>query len=160
MIIRKARLKDIPEIIGHWKNFMSEHKKLLKHPGEKENSEFLSNSTNIYRNFLRKNIKGRNSVVFVVDDGSAISGFIIAQIRENIPLFKIKKLCFITDLYVTKHTRGRRNSSSLFDNVCKWAKSKGVTYVSLNVQPENILARKIYEKWGFFANRIEMRKKL
>ncbi|MEK6891951.1 MAG: GNAT family N-acetyltransferase [Nanoarchaeota archaeon] len=160
IIIRKAKIKDIPDILILWKEFMNEHNKLIVHPHEKESSKFLPNATQLYKNFLRINILSRNNVIFVVKDSSRIKGFIIAQIRKNIVLFKIKKLCVITDLYLDKGTRGNKYSTKLFQQVVEWAKHKKIKYLSLNVLPQNKFARKVYAKWGFFENRIEMRKKI
>lgn len=163
MKIRKATLKDIPGLILLWRGQGKYHQKLVaKNKDEREQLVLAKNAEKTYKNWIKKLIQSRNGFVLVAqgNDGKII-GCCVNKIETNkTPIFKIKKLGHISELYIIPRYRKKGIASLLKKNAFEWFKKKGLSYASLGVRPKNKQAWNIYKKWGFFEYRIEMRKKL
>ena len=161
-IIRKAKVEDIPDILILWKEFMHEHDNIIlnKNPKLKPYLIRKNNATDIMRKFIQKNIKTKNSVVYIANVKSKPAGYCLALIKDNIAIFNLSKIGYISDLFVKKEYR-RKNISSEFKNiVIRWLKDRKIKHISLVVKKDNKFAYSVYKKWGFFDYHIEMRKKL
>ena len=159
MIIRKAKLVDVAEIVKMWKEFINYHDHLLTG----DNKHFFTrkkNAPDIFKKFIQKNIRSKNAMVYIAEINGKIAGYSLAIIRKNIPIHKIKKAGEIVDLFVKKEFRGLGISSKFKDEIIKWFKKKGIEEISLKVYPNNKPAYPIYKKWGFIDYQIEMRKKI
>lgn len=160
VLIREATTKDIPAIVDMWEEFMQNHDETLI----KENTQlkfYLSKNKNAaqnYKKFVQKHIKSKNGIVYMAEVNGKIAGFTLMFIKDEIPIFKIKKIGFGSDLYVKKEFRRMNISSKLTAQAIKWLKKKEIKCVSLTLYNDNKLAHSIYKKWGFFDYKIEMRK--
>ncbi|MAG91304.1 hypothetical protein CMO83_01355 [Candidatus Woesearchaeota archaeon] len=159
MPIRKANLKDVESVVLLWKEFMRENNS-FKSKEVLKVDQFNNDASNLFRKFVINNIKSKNSVVLVAEEKSKIVGFIQAQIKDNLKVYKVKKIGHISDLFVKRNYRKRNMSSVLKNFAFKWFKSKKIKYVSLQTEIRNKLAHKIYEKWGFFEHNLTLYKKL
>ena len=162
MKIRKATLKDLKTIVNLWVEFMKEHdKNVLK---ENERLDFFikrkDNSKEIFSEFVEKNIKSKNSEIFLAEVENQIVGFCQMLIKDEIPVFKIEKYGYISDLFVKKEYRKKGISTKLKDMAFDWFREKGMKFVSLGMYPDNIESHEIYKKWGFFDYHVDMRIKL
>ncbi|MEW6295223.1 MAG: GNAT family N-acetyltransferase [Candidatus Diapherotrites archaeon] len=159
--IRRANLDDAKKIVGLWKEFMEYLNDLLKrNPKLKPWIELKKNSHSIFRKFLKKNLKSKNSAVFLAEMDGMPAGYTLIFIKENIPIYKLEKFGYISDLFVKKEFRGKNISSKLKEKAIEWFKKKGLKHASIALWSDNTKAHSIYKKWGFFDQHIEMRKKL
>src|SRR3989338_2061871 len=101
-IIRKANIRDIPTILILWKEFMNEHDKIVlnKNPKLKPYLMRKNNATGIMKNFVQKNINAKNSVVYIAEVNSKPAGYCLALIKDNIAIFNLSKIGYISDLFV------------------------------------------------------------
>ncbi len=161
MIIRKARLKDVPRIVELWNEFMKSHNLEITKKNTRHIPflEYNDNAINSFRDFVKKQIYSKNGLLLVAEDFELV-GYLLSYIKPNIPIFKIKKLGHLSDLYIKKGYRKKGIATKFRDIAFDWFKEQGIKHVSISVYPENNVARKIYEKWGFFDFHIEMRKEL
>jgi len=83
-----------------------------------------------------------------VDDNGKLKGYMMIFIKKNIPLFKLIRFGYISDLYLKKEARGMGLSSQLKDIAIKWFRKKGIRYISIAVYPGNNVAHSIYKRWG------------
>ena len=74
--------------------------------------------------------------------------------------YKIKKIGYISDLFIIRNYRAKGISSRFKDEAIKWFKKKNIKHISIAVHRENKLAYSIYRKWGFLDYHIELRKKI
>jgi len=162
MIIRKAKLKDVPIIVDLWKEFMKYHDEILIKKNKQIKPHLIKkkNAPRIFRKFVRKNILSKNSIVFIVEVGGKPVGYSLNYIKNNIPIFNVGKIGYICDLFVKKEFRGQRMSTKLKNEAINWFKKKSIKYVSITVHNYNEHAHSIYKKWGFFDFHVEMRKKI
>ena len=162
MRIRKAALKDLNGIVKVWEDFIRDHDKIVLSKNNKLKQHILrrKDASEIFRKFAKKNITSKEGEIFIAEDGGNLVGYILLLIKENIPVFKIKRIGYISDLYLKKEYRGIRISSKLKDEAIKWFRKKGIRYISIAVNANNLSAHSIYDKWGFFDYQIELRKRV
>lgn len=75
-------------------------------------------------------------------------------------MFSIKKLGYISDLFIDEKYRRKGVSSEFQKRAFKWFKTKGIKYAEIAVYPANKKAVNIYRKWGFNDFHLILRKKL
>jgi GNAT superfamily N-acetyltransferase len=158
--IRKASLKDLPVILGMWKEFMTEHDSVVL----KENPRLGAHIARkkgagiVERKFVQKKIRSRNAMVFIAEVYRKPAGYCLIYIEKRAPVFKIEKTGHIGELFVKKGFRGMKISSKFRDEAIKWFKKGGIEYISITVYKENRDAHSIYKKWGFHDYIITMQK--
>jgi len=160
--IREANLKDVPQIVELWIKFMGEHDEIVIH-GNPEFKEHVAKDTSVgesYRIFLQSHIESTEGVVFMAMKESAIIGYILIFIKDEIPIYKNKRLGYIGDLYIKKDFRSQGLSSKLKDKSLEWFKKKEVKFIAVPVSPSNKQAYSVYKKWGFLDYTIEMRREI
>jgi ribosomal protein S18 acetylase RimI-like enzyme len=162
MDVRKAKVKEVLAIVMLWKEFVKEHGQLIVSI-EQKIKPYIELKKDAHKNFgsyLKKCIYSKNALVLVVVDKEKVVGYSLNLIRMNIPVFKVEKLGYFSDLYIKKEYRRKGFASKFKEETIKWFKSKGIKHASIMVWPQNKFAYKIYKKWGFIDQHLEMRLKL
>lgn len=157
MRIRNAVIKDVPMIVDLWKELFLYHKKLPKSNKIKIHQELKSGAEDIFAQWVRKNIRSKNSAVLVAETNKKIVGYCLIYTKLNIPVFKIGELGHISDLYIKKDYRDIGIGSKFQIEAFKWFRKKGIKHVSLLVDAKNNGAHKFYKNHGFSDLYIEMR---
>jgi len=163
MNIRKADLDDIKTIVRIWNEFIEEHSKRVesKNPKLKGMNLRSEQSCLLYEKFVENNISSDNAAVFIAEtDKGQMIGYIHAMIKDEIPVFELKRYGYIADLYVAKDFRGKGISSMLKDEIFSWFRDNELEYASVGFFADNDDAHDIYNKWGFFDYKIEAKIKL
>jgi len=159
--IRKAKIKDVPELVKLWSDFTNEHKRItVKNSAKPDYQEKKKNAKNIWEKWIIKSIRSKKSLVMVAEHDGKFVGYVLSNIKKTPPVYKIDTFGYISDLYVKKEYRGKRISSKFKDESLKWFKKKGLKYSSIGVYSDNPHARFVYKKWGFFDCEVIMKKKL
>lgn len=160
--IRKASLKDIPTIVNMWKEFMAFYKNTIikQDPKLKPYLRKKKNIESIFKKFVEKHIHSKNGMVHIAEVDSKPVGYSVTFIKHNFPFFYLKKIGYISEIFVKKKFRGMEISSKLKDKAIKWFREKKIKYISIAVYDDNKLAHSIYKKWGFFDYYTDMRKKI
>lgn len=160
--IRKAGLKDVPTILGMWKEFMKDHERIVLGKNKKQRV-YLSKkpgAEKMFGKYIAKNIRSPNSIVNIAEVGGNPAGYSLTFIKKNIMIFTVGKLGHMSDLFVRDKYRGLGISSLLKEEAFRWLKKKGIAHASIMVNPDNPHARGIYKKWGFMEYHVEMRRKV
>ncbi len=160
MEIKEADSKDAPKIVDLWLEFMKEHDDIVlnKNPKLKKFTIKDKEMKRVYKKFLGANIRSKSGTAFIAKENNAIAGYTLVLLKDEIPIFKNKKIGYISDLYVKKGFRKQGISSKLKDKAVQWLTKKDVKFISLSVYSANNAAHSIYKKWGFIDYKIEMRK--
>src|SRR3989344_7821620 len=148
MIIRKAKINDVKNLIKLDKELHKESMKLVL-------PEFKV--FDVYRNQKEyfDYVKQKKFLLLLVEEDSKMIGFISGKI-EKIILNKHKVMQGkISDIYVKKVYRSKKIASMLYESLFAWFKKNKCNYVELNVYPNNP-AKKIYSHWGFKEMKINM----
>ncbi len=162
IIIREAKLRDSNDILELWTEFMKYHDDVIitNNPSVKPFLEKKKNAQVLFLKHIKRCIRSKNSVIFVAEEKNSLIGYSLNQIKKNIPIFKIEKLGYFSDLFVKKEYRGKGISSKFKKKAIAWFKKKRLTTISIAVYPENEHAHSIYKRWGFRDTHIEMRRKI
>ncbi len=159
-LIRKADIKDIPSVVGIWKEFMREHDKIVLKKNEKLRTYTpkKKNAADNYRAFITKQLKGGKGAIFIAEIGGKLAGFTLIIIKDEIPIFKIEKIGYISDLFVKKEHSGKGLGSKLMDESINWFKKNKLKHISVGLYADNENAHLFYKKKGFFDYKFEMRR--
>jgi ribosomal protein S18 acetylase RimI-like enzyme len=156
--IRKAKLKDIDNISNLFlEAYVTQADIVKKHCPQHLEDMILKMDDNIFKDFIKKKIYSKNSVLYVSEEGKNLFGFILFSIVKNSPVYKHEKFGRIDNIYIKNEYQGKGISNQLKDVAFNWFKKKGVKRFQLFVFQNNIHAIKVYEKWGFTNRLIEMR---
>jgi len=162
MTIVKAKPNNIKEIVQLWLDFMNEHDQIVL-KADPQLLGFIAKQKDMakkYEIYLKTYIKTKNSVIFVATENNTIVGYIRVLIKEEIPIFQCKQMGYISDLYIKEGFRSQGLSTKLKNQALAWLKTKKMTCVAMPMYPANKNAHAIYEKWGFFDYKVEMRMKI
>ena len=159
IVIRKARLNDIDTLISLENELYNNQIEYLRESKSQNLGDFSlkKDSNKFLKQFILRTIRSKNGLVLIAEFDKKIAGYLIIIVKKNIPIFKLEKLAEITDLYIKEEFRGKGISNKLRDEVLKWCRIKKISSITLDLLPENIHAKRIYEKWGFNEFLIEMR---
>ncbi len=154
-MIRKATPKDVKVLLVLWNELMQFHRirgsSML---------DLVDDAERKWKLWVLKGIKSSNRLVLVAKEDDEIVGYSLSAIKNNVKVFKLKRLGHIFDLYVKEKYRGKGIGEQLVKETLAWFKKKKMTYASIGVHAINPEAHGLYKKWGFRDMHIEMRKKL
>ena len=162
LLIRKAGLEDVENIIVLWKEFMKEECNEVAG----NNSSFRPHLTLKkyaelnFKKFIQKSLKSNNSLIHIAEVDGKSAGYSFSYVKSNIPVFKLDKIGYISDLFIKPEYRRMGISSQFKNKAAEWFRKKGIKYMSIMVNVENSNAYKIYKKWGFMDYHLEMRMKI
>ena len=133
MIIRKQKKKDREQLSGLFDKYRIFH-------NQKSDMEGA-------RQFLRKRIKRRESVIFVAEERKQLIGFV-----QLFPIFSsvsMERTWLLNDLYVNEKARGKGTATALLNAAKEFAKETNAKWLLLQTSSNNFTAQKLYEKNGW-----------
>ena len=147
MRIRKATLEDLK--ILHELNL-----KLIECMNDKNLKEIEAIKDKCY-SYYEKKLRSENTIFLIAEEREPIA-YIFGEIRKSTSLFKHRKRGIIHDLFVLEGWRGKGVGKVLVNEIKKWFKNKGVSWVLVCVLSTNKNAIKFWRKLGFKDYWIEM----
>lgn len=152
MEIRTATIKDIPQI-----KKLNKFNQILKKcspldqldPNYKEEKDY-------YQTFIR----GKNKWCYLAEENNKLLGFILFNIENREPFWKIKKVGSVDLLFVAEKVRKKGISKLLMNKADQIFKKKNLPYIKLSVQTDNQAAHTIWKKHGFKDFRADMYRRL
>lgn len=114
------------------------------------------------REFFHHMMEGEGSVLLVAQWEGRVVGFVVALIRESlpIPIITPRRYAVIDSLGVAREFRRRGIGKALMDRAEEWALVKGIREMELNVWEFNSDAIAFYERRGFHTISRRMLKRL
>jgi ribosomal protein S18 acetylase RimI-like enzyme len=85
--------------------------------------------------------------VTVADNAGLIVGVCLWTLTYS--SWRASKGCYISDLYVLSHMRGRKVGEKLLRGVTREAQKMGANFIKLEVDEANDAAEKFYDRFGF-----------
>ncbi len=128
-IIRPAKIKDLPEVVRM-------RLELSKYHETWDYFKMNKNARKYYYNLYRGYIYSSNKKLLVAEDKGKLIGFGSAHIVSKEPIYKIKNLGHIRDMYVDKKFRRQGVAGKILSVFYKWFKEKnGLTeYLKKNMK--------------------------
>ncbi len=158
--IRRAKPADIDALAALWNGLMLHHRKLCGRDKRAENLELRKGAESLWRRWALKNIRSPNGLVLIAEDRGKPVGYSLNLIKPNIPVFRIRRLGHMSDLYLKPGYRGKGIGTRFRDEAFRWFRKKGVRHASIAVRALNPVSWKIYRKWGFLDCHLEMGRRL
>lgn len=138
MKIRKANYDDV-KVLNNFLTLLIKDEKQYD-PGI--NEDFVV--TNMYENY----INDLEKLIIVAEENNRIVGYLYGIIKSTDETYKYK-IAKLDALYVSLDYRNRKIATSLIEYFKKWAISKNVDKLEVNVWSNNIKAKNLYEKANF-----------
>jgi len=159
VLLRNARVSDVETLVALWRRFMSEHEETVcgKRPRIRRHYALRRDAPKLTRAYFKKRIYNPRTLVLVAEAGGRVVGFATCLIKKNPPVYKLDKMGCVGSIYVEPSFRGRGIGSKFKEAAFAWFKKKGLSEVTLTVDPRNRRTHKIYKHWGFSDFHAEMR---
>jgi len=155
MKIRKARPEEIGQIADLQRELMLHGKKI-----DPTYYDMSKHARKRFVEFAKKKIENRDSrlLVAIVDDKTV--GYILGWVKERPPVFKLKKVGYISDCFVIKKFRRKGIGEKLTQRMLTWFGTKKLNHVELVVISRNKLGLTAWKNLGFEEYRKIMRRKI
>ncbi|KFF08698.1 GNAT family N-acetyltransferase [Chryseobacterium luteum] len=105
-------------------------------------------------------IQSEDSLVLVTEENNEVIASGYARIKKTENNYSdFDQYAYLGFMYVKPEHRGKGVNKLLLDELIRWARTKGISEVRLDVYAQNESAVKAYEKAGFESLLITMRMK-
>ena len=101
-------------------------------------------------------ILGRFACLFLVEHGQDLVGFLAGKTRALPSYFGGSAVGFISEVYVRENSRKHGAGSKLVVAATRWFREHGIKRLELQVLPQNLSARRVYQKLGWTEELIQM----
>ncbi|MFH1366813.1 MAG: GNAT family N-acetyltransferase [Patescibacteria group bacterium] len=143
IIIRKAKIKDIHQIVLFALNLLKYHQNLDSYFSP------VKNVGDLYNKLFRRCIHSKNRYLLVAEINNKIVGYALGETKLRSPVYNKRKIGFISDIFVDNNYRQRGIAKKFIMKFNIWFKDKKLEYVELTVHAKNNIANKTWEKYGF-----------
>ncbi|MFH1393715.1 MAG: GNAT family N-acetyltransferase [Candidatus Micrarchaeota archaeon] len=152
--IRKAKLKDVPQIIKLWQELISCHRETCGYdePLFRYGEGYLP----IQTKWTEKCIRSRNSLVLVAEHEGKLVGYANAGIAKLPEILMHNREIHMNGIYLLPGFRRKGIGTKLFSEIAKWGKRRKIFSIGLVVSVHNKNAYKSYCKLGFDGHHIKM----
>lgn len=148
VFIRRATIEDIKQIALLQHAMMQEH-------GDAYDAEYYAPAENAEEDWLRwakTKVEAREAVFFVavnfIEEGEKIVGYVSGWIEERPPIYALRKIGYLSNMYVVPDMRGMKIGKKLNDVIVQWFREGGVSSVELNVDVRSE-AVAVWEAMGY-----------
>lgn len=105
-------------------------------------------------------VRNKNGKIFCARVGSEIAGLIIVLIEDNDIIDKPGRYAYISDVVVREKYRSKGMATKLMQEAEEFAKQEGIREIKICVLEKNIAALNLYQKTGYQAQTITLRKSI
>lgn len=144
ILIRKAKLSDLPNIFKMWKKLIAHHRRKKSVYGK-----YKKNADSIYKKFIRRQIHSKYAQVFVAELNSKLVAHALFIVSKFPPVFLVDRELGLGEIFVEEKFRKKGIAQRLMKEGQKWGKKKGLKYANLEVHAWNEDALNAYKKAGF-----------
>ena len=111
------------------------------------------------RNFVSQRLGQETMLLIFALDGDTPIGYGLAfDVAEHPFMPEWQRSGYITQFFVQAEHRRHGVGELLLDSITDWFTSRGITNVLLNVSLDNEVAQRFWEKHGFAARQIRMKR--
>jgi ribosomal protein S18 acetylase RimI-like enzyme len=141
--VRRARPADIPLIARGQKELNRYHLQYeagFYAPAPAASKEFQA--------YLAKKLGDPDFLVLAAEDGAAIAGFALAWVERRPPLYKKRKVGYLSNIYVDEAHRRSGLGTRLYARVEAWFRAKKVDFIQTRAHVRNRATLKTFRRWG------------
>ena len=141
--VRAATRRDRDRVVELWLALLEHHTPLDPHYQVRPGAE------SEWRRLVEHLLKGRDSAVFVWEEGGALLGFCSAQVQPAPPVLVETARGEITDLLVVPAARRRGVARALVEATASWLREREVERVTVRVDARNPEAQAFWRAMGY-----------
>jgi ribosomal protein S18 acetylase RimI-like enzyme len=153
VIIRDGRIKDGPETIPIWLEFIEYHQLICA-----IDMTLRDNAAASWQKYFERHVRSTIRKAIVAEREGKIVGFLIGSIEKRPPCFTTLCQAFLDTVAVAESSRNQGIGERMMHAFAEWAKVKGMPFIMLNVVVENDSAKHLYEKLGYETMLLTQRK--
>ncbi len=154
ILIRKAKVKDAETLADFAMDMMKLHR------GYDPVFEMEKGAHSKFLEWFRKLPRNSRVLLLIAETEGQIAGYLKANLKTRPSIYKIRKMGFIHDLYISEKFRNRGIGKKLIHEAFAWFKQKGIKYADLMVAANNETARTVYKKMNFKGYMVEKHRKI
>lgn len=151
MLIRRAEITDIPEILRLLVQVCNVHQEIRPDIFKRDGVKYTEAD-------LQELLRDESRPVWCALEDGRFLGYCFCQWQEyhDSSVSTDRRELYIDDLCVDEAARGRGVATALYRHVTAWARSEGCDIITLNVWCGNDNAMRFYEKMGMKPRKIFM----
>jgi GNAT superfamily N-acetyltransferase len=150
-LIRSATAADVPAVLPMVQAVCDFHRAL-----EPARYDFVPDIAARYASWLPKRAQDPASVFLVGEVDGLVSGFLVGEVLDEIPIYTVKKYGFIHDLWVEPRARRAGLGRALVAEAVKRFDAMGVTQVRGDTAWGNEGARRLVAALGFAPSTVQV----
>ncbi len=100
--------------------------------------------------FLSAHLENGTSTIFLARQGGAPCG--MAQLFASYSSVRLRRIWILNDLFVASRARGLGVGTTLLERVKQFGEQTGSARIDLSTAVDNIVAQRVYERFGFVKN--------
>jgi len=150
MIIRKAKISDLPRIMLLQKELISFERRY--------DISMRKDALYYPKKQLAASIKSQNANLLLVADSKAVYGCCFGKITKSEGWDAHQKKGYIGLMYMHEIHRSKGYGKKMMQELLNWFMEKGIRELQLNVYPKNNTAVSFYRSFGFQPHLMYMRK--
>ena len=151
METRPATPQDVPAVLPMVRKIAAMHEKL-----DPAKYTFRSDPGEMYRGWLVNRANDPRSVFLVADTGEKVVGFLIGTVEAEIPIYQLREMGFIHDIWVDEDYRHEGIGRQLVSVAVERFRQIGVAQVRGDTAWGNEAARSLLKSVGFRPSIVEM----
>lgn len=142
--IRKARIADIPTITELGMELNRQHQGY-----DPALYSTTSRAAQMFKDHYRKCIYAPNRAVLAAIVGDQLVAFAVASIRKRPPIYRMKHIGHLDEVFVLKPWRRQGIATAFMDEFRDWFRQKKMTMVTLIVDEDNEVGMKAWDALGY-----------
>jgi ribosomal protein S18 acetylase RimI-like enzyme len=143
IVVREATCRDIPAIVGLWKELLDFHK---------DRDPFFARAANggdVFAQFIEGNIRSEAACVYVAVVNNQIVGYCQGMLEKHPPVLVETEYGHILDIMVTANSRRTGAGEKMVSALRDWFRLKGVHRIEVRRLISNEIASQFWAKMGF-----------
>ncbi|MFQ6057267.1 MAG: GNAT family N-acetyltransferase [Anaerolineae bacterium] len=143
IIVRRARLKDVNDILPLWEEMMRFHAAL------DPRLEVGPRGVDYMRQVIPDWLRSEACCVLVAEVEGHIVGYIAGRVADNPPIFRLRAYGHVSDICVAPEWRRQGIGRRLYEALREWFKDQGLSVIQLNVAHRNPASQAFWRAMGF-----------
>lgn len=143
--IRHAMISDIPEVTKLQQAFIQEHQKLY----DPVFYELHPEASKEWSSWALKKLQSQELGLFIALEEDTIIGYISGFIEQRAPIYKLRVVGFLSNMYVAPSYRGKGIGSQLHHALLQWFKEKNIHSIELNVDAQATTTIATWHRLGY-----------
>ncbi|MDO8571585.1 MAG: GNAT family N-acetyltransferase [bacterium] len=141
--IRRAKVSDIDSVVSLAMELMKMHAK------QDPLFEMKIGVRPVYKKYFIEGLRSSKKILLIARDREIVVGYILAVYSERKPIFKIKNIGVVNEIYILPEYRKQGIARKLLEEIDNWFKKKNLHHSQLFVHGSNISAQKTWKALGF-----------